>query len=164
MPLTTTTYDAIRDQMATTLHGLTPTLLSNRLFEEHLPKRRRLRDHAAQHPGEELFRSFEIRRGAATEPGLLDPDAVLRNETVTVTVAYPTLLALYGTDDLDEVERLIRGDARQIRDAVFSAGNYVSGQLAALPIELDAPDTSDADCYFQEIAFTAIYYEGQTLT
>lgn len=164
MPLATTTYDAIRDQMATVIHGIAPGLISNRPFEEHEPKRVRLRDHAEQHPGEELFRAFEIRRGTASEPPLIDPDAVNRNEIVTVTVAYPTLLAIYGVEDLDEVEKVMRRDARQIRDALFSSGNYVSGQLAALPIEMGAPDAGNADCYFQELAFTVVYYEGQTLT
>ena len=150
--------------MATTIHALTPGVISNRLFEEYAPKRMRLRDHAAAHPGEELFRMFEIRRGSATEPGLIDPDALLRNETVTVTIAYPLLLALYGTDDLDEVERVMRRDARQIRDALFSSGNYASGQLAAQPLDLDPPDMGGDECWFQDVSFTAIYYEGQTLT
>lgn len=164
MTLTTTTYDAIRDKMAATIQGLTPGVLSNRLFEEYAPKRMRLRDHAAAHPGEELFRMFEIRRGTATEPGLIDPDALLRNEVVTVSIAYPLLLALYGTEDLDEVERVIRRDARQVRDVLFSSGNYVSGQLAALPTDMDAIDMGDPECWFQDLSFTVIYYEGQTLT
>lgn len=163
MTLTTTTYDAVRDGMATAICALTPAALAGRKYEKLAPARVRLRDHAAAHPGEELLRMFEIRRGAATEPSLIDPDALLRNETVTVTLAYPLLLALYGTEDLDEVEKVIRRDARQVRDALFSSGNYVSGQLAALPGDMDPIDMT-ADCWFQDLTFTVIYYEAQSLT
>lgn len=162
MALTTTTFHLVRDQMATKICALTPTGGGGRLYRRS-KKSARLREWTAVKT-EAGFRAFEITRADSQEPPLLDPAAYLRSETVTVTVAYPLLFGIYGTEDTDEVENLIRADAAQIRDCLYSSGNYVDGQQAALPLPIPEPDRSSDEVWFQDITFTVLYYEAQTLT
>lgn len=161
MTLTTTTYHLIRDQMVTKVAALTPTLLGSRKFKRANP-RHQIRDWSAvaQEAG---FRAFEITRAEASEPALMDPAAFLRRETVTVIVAYPILRAIYGSEDLDSIENTIRSDTAQIRDALYSSGNYVTGQQAAIPLQLPETDRASDEVWFQSIPFDVLYYEAQTL-
>lgn len=161
MTLTTTTYATIRDRIIRNLIDATPNALAERKFNR-APRRHPIREFPAV--GTEAgFRLFEVTRGAGSEPGLLDPSAFLRSEILTVTVAYPLLRAIYGNEDLDDVEDVIRQDARQIRDLVFSADNYVDGQQAALPLDLPEPDKTDPECWFQDVSFDLRFYEAQSL-
>jgi hypothetical protein len=84
----------------------------------------------------------------------MHPSQYLRSCQVRVTVAYPILPGIYGTNDLDDVEKTIRADAAQIRDALFSSGNYVSGQEATLPQpsgSLPPPDSTEAQAALESI-------------
>jgi hypothetical protein len=94
----------------------------------------------------------------------MDPAGFMRNEQVTITLAYPLALGMFGCEDLDDVEDLIRADAKQIRDAIFSAGNYVTGQLAARPLDLPETDRGGEGIWFQDLPFDVTYYEAQSLT
>ena len=158
--LTTTTWPTIRNAIVDVIEGLAPTWQSGVKFRRS-KRSRSVRDWTKTTA---VFRGFEVRRDRADTPeGPRDPSAILRNEAFTITVAYPVALGLYGINDIDDMETVIRDDARLIRDAVFSSGNYVTGQQAALPDPLPAIDDGDPDVWFQEIQFTAVYYEGQTL-
>lgn len=154
----TTTIETIRDQMITKIEAITPANLANYLFRR-ATKRYDIRD---QNPGSALFRKFEIvRTGSAEDPPFFDPSAIEREEEMTVTVAYPVLAGLYGNNDLDDMEDVIRKDAQQIRDTLFSSTNYVTGQLAAfVTIE---PVNRGGPVWFQEFTVIAKYYETQSL-
>lgn len=161
MALTTTTFAAIRDTYATALASGTPDLVPDRKLVR-AKQSVRLRDWPAV-ATEAGFRAFEITRSGGEEPPLLDPAAYLRQEVLTVTAAYPLLLAIYGAADLDDVEKLIRSDARQIRDGLLAAGNYTSGQQGAIPLSLPEPERDNPEVWFQSISVTVYYYEAQAL-
>jgi len=164
MPLTTTTFHAIRDQMATKIALITPSFVPERKFARS--KRRATLGAWVQSAakGEALFRAFEVVRGDGEgEPIHIDASALLRTMAVTVNVAYPMLLAIYGSADLDDVEKVVRSDAAQIRDVLFSSGNYVAGQQAAFPQPLPEPDRSDPDVWLQSIPINVVFYESETL-
>lgn len=158
---TTTTYDAIRDNYIAKLMALTPTILSELKFQRNQWDEQ-LRDAAAGN-GSSAIRVFEFQRGKAEEPPYEDPQAFERNEQMLLLVAYPTLLAFYGRDDLDDVEKVMRRDAAQIRDCIFSGGNYLAGQSAAF-VEIMTPDRADPRVWFQQFTISLIYTESQTLT
>lgn len=168
MTQATTTHALIRTRYCGSssargvLEALAPTLCSDRGFERSRVRNKLLADWADGSSSIQ-FRKFEwLRSGPAGEPLVLLPDVILRIELATVTVAYPALPALYGTDDMDSMEDLIRSDARQFRDALLSPGNLVSGCCAVLPTILE-PLRNDA-IWFQSIVCELTYYEGQTLT
>lgn len=158
--LTVTTWPTIRDKIIDVIEALAP------VSQASLPFRRAKRSRSVRDWSKTtaVFRGFEVRR---TEADLLegprDPTVILRSEAFVVAIGYPMTLGLYGINDIDDMETLIRADARQVGDAVFSSGNYVTGQQAALPRGLPAIDRGDSDVWFQDLPFTAIYYEGQTL-
>lgn len=164
--MATTTWDLIRAQFAGTttargvLEGLTPTLASDKTFRRAPRKNLEIRNWAQGNSGE--FRAYTwTRTGEAGEPEIFASE-ILRRETASLVVAYPMLLAYYGTEDLDSVESLIRGDARQLRDALLSPGNLISGLQAVLPTIL--PPERGEKVWFQELSCTLIYFEGETLT
>lgn len=167
-PQSTTTLGAIRAQFcgSTTARGvleaLTPTVSSDRGFERSRVRNKTLRDWADGKSSIQ-FRKFDwLRTGAVTEPFVLLPDVIQRIEQVAVTIAYPNMPALYGTDDVDSMEDVIRADARQFRDALLSPGNLISGAIAVLPT-IAEPERGEA-VWFQEIRCEVQYYEAQTLT
>jgi hypothetical protein len=163
VPIATTTYTSIRDNLIDVIEALTPaTQASHGYRRAH--RVRSLRSAAgASGRGSSVLRRFEVRRGAADEPEAQDPAAYLRVEDFTISVAYPVAPGLYGNEDLDAVEGVIRADARQIRDAVVSAGNYVAGQQGVECASLPSPDTSADDVYYQDLTFRVSYYEAQSL-
>lgn len=156
----TTTYAAIRDQQIAKIEALTPTLLSQLLFRR-APRRYELAVWA-ESAGSAALRKFEIRGDESEpDPNLFDPTALERHEEAVILIAYPVMPALYGTDDLDEMEKVIRSDAHQVRDAVFSSGNYLAGQYAAFA---GPGKTVRGDrVWYREIAVTLQYLESQTL-
>jgi hypothetical protein len=160
----TTTLATIRDAMITEIEALSPSSHADKLFRRG-KKRKSIREWAAnQNSGSAVFRRFEIvRTGEATDPPLMDPSAVERSEDVIITVAYPVLPALYGSDDLDDLEEIARADAKQIRDVVFASDNYVSGQLAAF-VTIQPLDRGDEDVWFQDLVVNVRYYEAQSLS
>ena len=157
---TTTTFAAIRDNYITVLEALTPTTKSE--VPLRCVKKAELREWAEKNATSAVLRKFDIRRGDGTEPPFQDPSAIERNEDMVLTVAYPVANGLYGQDDRNDMEDLIRSDARQIRDAVVSSDNYLAGQSAALLETLPAPER-DEKVWFQVFVFRLIYTEAQSL-
>lgn len=156
----TTTYAAIRDQQIAKIEALTPALLSQLLFRR-APRRYELAVWA-EGAGSAALRKFEIRQASSSpDPNLFDPTALERHEEAVILIAYPVLPALYGTDDLDELEKVMRSDAHQVRDVVFSPGNYLAGQYAAF-VEIEEPERGDR-VWFQALRCELIYLESQTL-
>lgn len=114
--------------------------------------------------GSECFRTFEIERtGGSTDPGFMNPAVVMRQENLTITVAYPVIGTggFYGQDELDAMERVVRSDARQIRDAVFSPAGYVDGQLSAFVAI--APPAQAPQVWLQSFEVTVLYHEAQSI-
>lgn len=168
MPQSTTTHATIRTKYAGSsairgvLEALQPTRSTDRGFERSRVRNKLLADWADGSTSAQ-FRKFEwLRTGPAAEPHVLLPDTILRIEEATVTIAYPVLPALYGADDMDSMEDMIRADARQFRDALLSPGNLVDGCCAVLPTILE-PNRGDT-IWFQSVVCELTYYESQTLT
>lgn len=159
---TTTTFAAIRDNYITLIEALTPTKLADKLFRRS-PRHRRLGDWALG-SGSAALRGFElVGEEAVPDPNLFDPSALERVEHMVLMVAYPVQVALYGRDDLDELEAVTRSDARQLRDLVYSAGNYLAGQSAAF-VEILPLDRGDDRVWFRSFDVVLHYLEAQSLT
>lgn len=162
-----TTWDAIRLRYcgSTTARGrieqITPTICSDKPFKRSPQRSKLLRDWA-DGTNSIQFRAFEwLRTGPAQEPETLS-DPKLTVEQATLTIAYPVMPSLYGTDDLDSMETLIRTDARLVRDVLLSPGNLVAQCHAVLPV-IQQPERNER-VWFQDIVCELIYYESQTLT
>ncbi len=156
----TTTLATIRDNYIALINALTPTDLTDKRFNRDT-KRQPLRRRSK---GSFLLREFEITRpGSVEQPGIIDPAAVLRVETLLLTVAYPRNTALYGNDDRDAMHEIVRNDAHQIQGVLFRPDNNVTGQLGTTDVQIEALDESDDAVAFQDISFTVTYYEAQTL-
>ncbi len=121
--------------MTAVVKALSPTTLEHLKFDR-APRRYNLQ-RWAQQTGSGSLRKFEIRRrGRTGRPGVHPPSQVQRNEVAVITVAYPALAALYGSEDLDSLEDVVREDAQLIYVAIVSPVNYLSGQhCAAVDIE-----------------------------
>lgn len=160
---TTTTIAAIIDQMVTKIIAISPANHADKKFELS-PKRYLIRNWAlAQNQGSAVFRRFQINRtGIAEESPFFDPTAHERKEELTCTICYPVQVALYGTDDLMDLEEFSRKDAQQVRDEIFSADNYLSGQNAAF-VTIQPLDKSDDRVWFQDLTVDVRYYETQSL-
>jgi hypothetical protein len=158
--LATTTYDAIRDRMVAKVEAITPASAS----AYRLRRAKQSTSIRSWTKTSAVFRGFEIEGGSRIEPPFKDPSAYLVTQRVDLTIAYPTAWGLYGLKDRDDAEAVIESDANQIRDALYSAGNYVAGQLAAIPLDREPPDKSDADIWFQVLSFDVTYYASQSLT
>lgn len=115
--------------------------------------------------GSEVFRKFDSSRsGPRADPGLMDPSASFVNQTITVTVAYPARLpALYGRDDLDDMEDIVESDARQIRDAIFSPSNLADAGHQASIVTIQDLDRSNPDVWFQDFTVEVKFFVSQTL-
>ena len=160
---TTTTWPLIRSNYYTKLDALTPTRINGAGYEfRRAPTHRRLRPWALG-AGSAALRKYEFARESAEDAEVMDPTAFERNETVLLTVAYPVEVGLYGASELDDLDAVMRQDAAQLRDCLFSAGNYLAGQSAAFP-EIVEPDTGDDRCWFQSLRVLLIWTEAQTLT
>lgn len=143
------------------LEQIAPTLAADRGFERSRARNKLLRDWADGKSSAQ-FRKYEwLRTGEATEPEVL-ANPLLRVEEATLTVAYPVLPGLYGADDLDSMEDLIRGDARQLRDVLLSPGNLITSCIAVVP-RINPPERGEL-VWFQDLVCELTYYEAQTLT
>ena len=161
--MATTTYAAIRDSMIINVRAIVPANLADKPFDR-CPVRVRLADWATkQTPGSAAFRKVEIRRNMEEEASFFSPDEIERRETAVLRVAYPVLPELYGADELDDIEEIIRRDARDLRDVIASPDNYVSGQNAAFVDELEPVDESYEHVWFLGLRIRLYYYETQNL-
>lgn len=159
---TTTTYEAIRDSYITKIKALSPSRVSNLLFDE-CPRNMSLRDYAGM-AGSAAIRKFQFERtGFVEDPPVLDWTAKETNEDITLTVSYPTTFALYGKADRNDLEALMRSDARQIRDLIFSGGNYLAGHTASF-VTILRSDRKSSSVWYQGFGISLIYTEAETLT
>lgn len=134
-----TTWAAIRANITSVLQALTPDSAPTSAKFDRAPRRYQLKKWAST-VGSGALRKFELRRtGSVSDPQVQTPYQVQRNETAILQVVYPALPALYGTEDYDTMEDAIRTDANQIRNALFSPANYLSGQQAAF-VSIDEPE------------------------
>jgi hypothetical protein len=162
-----TTFAAIRQRYCGSIavrgliEDIVPRLSTDKPFMRSLVRNKPLRTWATGKNSSE-FRKFEwLRTGEAEEPEVL-ADPMLRNEQATLTIAYPVQLGLYGPDDQDSMEDLIRSDAHQVRDVLLSGGNLLTDCIAVLPTIVE-PERGEA-VWFQPIVCKLIYFESQTLT
>lgn len=159
--MATTTLAAIFNQWETLLTALTPGSRSDVTFRP-APRQKDLRQWAEEgNATSAINRNFQFRRtGTAEQPPFLDPAQIERKEEVTITVTYfaPSFRGDEGDDDVHDI---MRADARQIYDSIFSASNYVSGQNLAL-VEIQAPEAEE-NVWIQELTVTVYYYEAQSL-
>lgn len=162
MPTTTTFWD-IRDNYITKIKAIVPAYLSNVTFDQPI-QQMELRDFAPI-AGSAGIRKFEFdRSGDATEPPYMDWPVMERNEGMRLTVAYPTHYAFYGRTDLNEIDKIVRSDAHQLRDVLFSAGNYLPGQSLCEVKAIREVDKSDPNCWFQVLELALVFTESQSLT
>lgn len=160
MPTTTTFWD-IRDNYVTLITALTPTFLPQIKFDQQ-PNNIELRTFTDL-AGSAALRKFDFERsGDATEPPYMDWPVMERNEGMRLTVAYPTLYALYGRSDLNDIDKVVRSDARQLRDTLFGQINYLPGQSACFVV-IKEVDKSDPSCWFQVFECSLIYTEAQSI-
>ena len=113
-----TSYSSIRDDLSRRMVEATPSLLPELPFKA-CPPRYQL-DVWSARVGSSAVRAFNYRRVATLDPPHLEAEVISRNETTTLSVAYPSLPGLYGTADLGELERVMRLDAAQLRDIITS--------------------------------------------
>lgn len=149
--------------MVANIRAITPANLADKSFDR-CPVQVRLQDWATkQTPGSAVFRKFEIRRALAEEAAFFAPDELERAERAIVRVAYPILPDLYGFGGLDDLEEVVRRDARDLRDAIQTSDNYLAGQNAAFIDEIDAIDESHEHIWFLTLRVRLLYYEAQSL-
>ena len=170
MSLATTSLSAIIDQMITIIEALTPSGPSSApsakteaLFRRARIKRTRVGD---QVPNSARFRQFDIfppKGSKRRDVGVLDPGANQVERMLRVTVAYPNLPVLYGVEELDDLFALAEADAVVLRDAIFSPGNLVAGQLDST-VTQDSLDQRDPALWLLDLDVRVQYYATQTLT
>ncbi|MEK7180392.1 MAG: hypothetical protein AAB706_02865 [Patescibacteria group bacterium] len=166
MALSTTTATAIIDQMITVIEALTPSSSevspkTNAPFRR-APRRAPLTTWAKG--GSAVLRRFDIvPTGPRVDPGVMDPAATLLERELAVSVAYPDLPALYGTNEHDDMHTLAEADAVKLRDAIVSPGNHVAGQLAAY-VTQSSLDAATDDVWLLRLTVLVQYYQAQTIT
>lgn len=168
MPVTTT-FSAIRDNYVGTdsAVGIIPALTPSasppdtqfRLCDPSF----RLRDFVRRAGGSTCFRLFEfVPSSLPVDAETFDYGAREVQQVAALLVAYPPdLLAMYGSSDLNDLWRIMDVDSQQLRDALFSPGNYVAGQSAAF-VEIAEPET-DSDVWFLRLNVTLVYTRAQTV-
>ena len=159
----TTTWAAIRANMATVIDALTPTVLRSTSFA--------LSDHEtddfrswAEENDSAAFRRYEIEallHERASAENLL---VQLRRTECELVICYPTRSALYRTKhsgktrNAGAMHAVIESDVNQILKAVGSRGaaNYLAGQHSA--VETDWSDESGEGVRFAVLPFEVFYY------
>lgn len=163
----TTTFAAIRSQVIASLEGATPAAgLTNYPFR-YVPERSFSLREWAESASDQVFRKFDIVRvGDSTErdPAVFS-DEVGREEQMLITIAYPRLPSFYGDDGLLDMEDVIRRDARQVRDLLWSGSviGAVSGWSGTKATSIAEPER-DGDVWFQTVTATLLYCESATYT
>ena len=158
---TSTTLQAIRDNWVSRILALTPTNAVDLPFDQ-APRNELIRTWAIASPGSS-FRRFQIwHTGGIELPGIPDLDESTNYTTteLTITVAYPRqALALYGNDDLFDMQDLIREDARKIASDLFF--HPITGQ-SMVAINAQPLDTADDDVWFLDLVITTHFRESLT--
>lgn len=161
----TTTIGAIRDQLALVFEAATPSVLPTDKFNRCPDRDLTLVEWCVNNASDQCLRKFDIwRTSGTTDPNKLDPAEVQRtDEQLTITVAYPRLPRLYGTEGLASMDDVMRRDARQLRDLCMSGSSLISGWSGVTDVTIDPPNR-DGEVWFQSIVITTNYCEAQTLT
>jgi hypothetical protein len=159
---TTTTWHAIRDNWSTLIEAVTPDDLVNVPFRR-APRHLEIRNWAVN-AGSAAARKFQFRRGdPGDEPEVQDPSVLERMEITRLTIAYPVLVGLYGTDDLNDLECLMRDDASRVREVLLSGSAYLAGHSLGWPT-IAEPDRELDGVWFQDFDIEMRFVEAQTLT
>ncbi len=127
--MATTSWAAIRANMVSVIRAISPTTLSNVKFDL-APERYAIAKWAAQ-TGSGALRKFELTwesQDTEANKRVHPASQIQRNEKATITIAYPSLPALYGTAGLNSLGDVIREDAQLIYVSLVSPVNYLSGQ------------------------------------
>ena len=160
--MATTTWTSIRDRCVSRIAALTPAISSQK-FQTRPVLQKDLRAWSSG-AGSAALRAFDVvRLSGGDEAMFMDPSQFEVTERAEVVVAYPTKpFNEYGTSALDSIEAMVDADASQIRDAITSAGNYVSGQNLARVTEVVINKDAE-EVWFCVISFHVVYYRAQVL-
>lgn len=132
MAIATTTPELIRNQWLTLIEALTPAQHSAQGFEA--AQSALAFDQWAEDNPQACLRRFDVTDTTDRD----DPSIAVSNQDVELAimqaellVAYPHSLGIYGSENLRDLQDMMRADADQIRKAIGINGgaNYVSGQL-----------------------------------
>jgi hypothetical protein len=159
--MSTTTWPAIRDALTARLRALTPTLLSQITFDP-APTAYDLDDWTFRLGAHsDLLRKFQWRYVTTEDPPYLEADVCERNDTVRLSIAYPVLPSLYGAQELDDLEAVMRSDAKLIRD-LLSLGDAVADAQKIGLVTILPPETEGL-VWMQRLDVVVTYHEAQTL-
>lgn len=166
--MATTTFAAIRDNYVTKIQALAPRTLASLVFDR-VTVRQDVRAWASANPTSEAARKFEIRRsGGVSDPLVLEPSLVERQEAAELVVAYPLLEELYGRrpsggkPGWDDLEDVMRDDAAQLRDLLTSPNNLLAGQTACV-VTIEPPERLSVAAWFSVLSLQFDYYESQAI-
>ena len=164
--MTTSTLAQILTKIRAVIVGCLPATLPDVRFmrptEKHVP----LREWALANAGSQCARKFEVKRfGPREDPGVIDPQAYYCNRQVLVEIAYPAeLAALFGREDLDDLEDVIEADALQIRDALFSPTGLANDAHQETAVVIEDLDRVEGPVWFQPFTLTVKYFSPQLFT
>lgn len=151
-----TTYQLIRDDLSSRIRAITPGVLADRPFDI-LPAKYEATSWSAK-GSSDLLRKVVFRRATVVDAHRLMAESIERNEVVTLTVLYPASLpALYGVTDLDELERVMRLDAAQLRELLVSTSFHLSGHYTST-VSIQRPTTTGT-VWTQPLQLTLTYEE-----
>lgn len=163
--MATTTWKAIRDNYLAPGIGriviLTPNVIAEPKFERAIPSTP-LREQALRNPTSTLLRKCEmVTTGETVHLGTRGSGQVEIIQPGELLVAYPLNLADYGEGDLDDVEHVMRTDASQLRDTLFSPSGYIPGQNACF-VEIAAPEKFEK-VWLLPLRLEVHFYEAESL-
>lgn len=159
----TTTFESIRDGYIAVIRALTPRRLSNIRYDFIADES--LIAWATRMPSSSVFRKAEFLAVGEVAPQspVMEPSAQERRMQATLTVAYPVLENLVGTDKFRELEDVMRDDAAQLHDKLFWSGNYQAGQNACF-VTIAAPVRVNPQLYLQTLSLQIDFYEATNLS
>lgn len=159
-----TTFAAIRAQIIAVIEALTPATHDRPedKFRRSPDKRQPVDAWALTHGADTCFRKFDLRISGAVQDPEVFSNPIRRTQAAVITIAYPVQPALYGSEDIDDIEDVIASDAHQIRDAVFNPDNLLEGHVANI-VTIEDVDRNDPRVWFQRLTLSIIYYHSQFL-
>lgn len=161
----TTTWAAIRVQMASTIRAITPDSLTGEAFRLTQSEMSDFRSYADAND-QSVLREFEIELGSTAPAGVSNADIELIDTDAEIVVAYPHHWGAYSTaaanDRANEatMDAVIEQDANAIAKAVGYRGsaNYLDGQLACIEDAWSAERGEGVS--FLVIPVTVTYYRA----
>jgi len=159
--MATTTVPLIRASLVSTIEAAAPLRLASVRFRR-ANQADDLQDAADGAPGSHLLRKYEIvQTDSGAEGEVIHSTQILKEEIFELKIAYPNLENIAGAGGLDGLRDMMREDHRVLRDALFSADNYLSGVLR------QGPGTSqfeeDDDIWWLVMSLPVLFYEASTL-